>query len=275
MATKEQQIKNSFIYLLPSVLGSLIPMATLPIFTRILTTEDYGVLALAQVYALFASGIANLGLANVYNRNFFQYRDLRNSAALLYSSMLCVGLVHFGLAVVTYVFMAQLAKWIIGAAGYAVLLFWAYCTTGIVSLKSFYFAYYKNSENAGSFAKITICEQLLNAGLALFLVMYLQVGVIGLVIGQLGANIIIFSTLTFLFLKRFPFSLNKERLCFQRTSSISSAQFFQREFHLSIRGERPRLFRSCGRKLQRPPISERNALGPESIPGGIPALRGY
>ena len=70
MATKEQQIRNSFIYLLPTGIGNLIPILTLPIFTRILTKEDYGVLALAQVYAIFVSGLANFGLTIGYERNF-------------------------------------------------------------------------------------------------------------------------------------------------------------------------------------------------------------
>ena len=71
MASKEKQIKNSLIYLLPVFIGNLIPLAMLSIFTRILTKEDYGVLGLAQVYAIFASGLANFGLTVGYERNFF------------------------------------------------------------------------------------------------------------------------------------------------------------------------------------------------------------
>ena len=44
MANKEQQIKNSFIYLLPIIIGSVLSFIALSIFTRILTREDYGVL---------------------------------------------------------------------------------------------------------------------------------------------------------------------------------------------------------------------------------------
>lgn len=57
MASKEKQIKNSLIYLLPVFIGNLIPLAMLSIFTRILTKEDYGVLGLAQVYAILRAAL--------------------------------------------------------------------------------------------------------------------------------------------------------------------------------------------------------------------------
>jgi len=70
MTNKEKQIKNSFIYLLPVIAQSLITILTFSIFTRILTKEDYGVLALAQIYAIFVNGIATFGLIKGYERNF-------------------------------------------------------------------------------------------------------------------------------------------------------------------------------------------------------------
>src|SRR3989338_4976728 len=62
MLNKQQQIKNGFIYFLPVVIGNLIPIITLPIFSRILSKEDFGALALSQAYAFFITGIANFGL---------------------------------------------------------------------------------------------------------------------------------------------------------------------------------------------------------------------
>ena len=75
MVNKEQQIKNSFIYLMPIIIGTVLSFLALSIFTRILTREDYGVLALAQIYAIFASGLTNLGMTSAYDRNYFQYRS--------------------------------------------------------------------------------------------------------------------------------------------------------------------------------------------------------
>lgn len=126
MATKEQQIRNSFIYLLPVGVGNLIPLATLPIFTRVLTKEDYGIVALAQIYAIFVNGFVNFGLPIGYERNFFQYRDREKGSELLYSTLLFVITSFLICTLLTYVFKSPLSKWIIGSSDHANLLFWAF-----------------------------------------------------------------------------------------------------------------------------------------------------
>ena len=56
MTEKQRQIKNTIIYTLPLIITSVLPLVTLPIFTRILTLNDYGNLGLAMVYASVAGG---------------------------------------------------------------------------------------------------------------------------------------------------------------------------------------------------------------------------
>lgn len=208
MASKEKQIKNSLIYLFPVFIGNLIPLATLSIFTRILTKEDYGVLGLAQVYAIFASGLANFGLTVGYERNFFQYIELKKASELLYSTLAFVISGFLVVVVLTYLFKSHLAKWIIGSSVHSDILFWALCSTGIMGLKNYYLTYFKNTENAKSFAWYTIDESILGVVMSLFLVVYLRTGIIGLVWGQLFASLTIFLILGFNFLKIYPVRFN-------------------------------------------------------------------
>jgi O-antigen/teichoic acid export membrane protein len=199
MTNKEQQIKNSFIYLLPMVIGCILPFITLPIFTRILTKEDYGVLALAQVYAIFVSGLANFGMTAAYDRNYFQYRgDLEESAQLLYSIVLFVVVNFLVLAVLTYLFRRTLAEFIIGSAEHEKILFWAFC--------------FKNSEIAKDFVKYTIVAAFINLIISLFLVAYLRIGVIGLIYAQLCSGFTVFCLLTYRFVEYLPPSLSKSKL---------------------------------------------------------------
>jgi O-antigen/teichoic acid export membrane protein len=208
MATKEQQIKNSFIYLLPVGLANLIPLITLPIFTRVLTKEDYGIFALAQIYAIFANGLVNFGLPIGYERNFFQYRDREKASELLYSTLLFVITSFLICAFLTYLFRSPFSKWIIGSSDHANLLFWAFFSAGIVSLKSYYLIYFKNTEDAKSLVWYNIGESFMGVVLSLFLVVYLRVGVIGLVWGQLFGSLFVFSVLVVKFVKLFPVSFN-------------------------------------------------------------------
>ncbi|MCX5847519.1 MAG: oligosaccharide flippase family protein [Deltaproteobacteria bacterium] len=212
MISKKKQIKNSLIYLLPVIVGNLIPILTLPIFTRILTPADYGVWALAQVYAIFMNGVANFGLTIGYERNFFEHKETKNVAGLLYSTLLFVIIAFIICGLFTYLFKYQLSGWIIGSPDHANILFWSYCATGIVGLKIYYLTYFKNTENAKALVWYTIDESLLGVLFSLFMVAYLRIGVIGLIWGQLLASCIIFSILSFRFVRFLPVSFNGEAL---------------------------------------------------------------
>ncbi len=200
-------------YILPFFVGSLLPIITLPIFTRFLSVEDYGVYALLIAFAVFVSGIANFGLTIGYERNFFEANgNTQKIAALLYSTLsfvLCTTLI---MGFVTYLFRAQLANGIIGSSKYGGLLVWAFFSYSITTLKSYFLTYYKNTENAKSFVWYSIDENLLNVGFSLFFVTYLEIGVAGLIFGQLIASSIVLIVLFYKFLTRMPFAFSYDML---------------------------------------------------------------
>ncbi|MDX9713890.1 MAG: oligosaccharide flippase family protein [Dissulfurispiraceae bacterium] len=210
--SKEKQIKNSILYLLPVILSNLLPLLTLPIFTRILTKEDYGVWALAQVYAIFVNGIANFGLTVGYERNFFEYKEGKKVAGLLYSTLSFVLVSFFIFGTFTWIFKNSLAEWIIGSHDHASILFLSYCTVSIVGLKNYYLTYYKNTENAKSFVWYSIDESLLGVLFSFYMVVFMRIGIIGLVWGQLLASLIIFILLSFKISKTMPVCFDKNAL---------------------------------------------------------------
>jgi O-antigen/teichoic acid export membrane protein len=210
MVNKEQQIKHGLLYLLPTVTTSLLPFITIPIFTRILTKEDYGVLALAQVYAIFVSGLANFGMIAAYERDYFQYRDNRlQTAQLLYSILTFVMLNFLFLAGLTYLFRGALSEFIIGSDQHGNILFWAFCAQFFYGVSYYYLTYFKNSETARDFVLYTITGSIINLVISLFLVAYLRIGVIGIIYAQLCSGVTIFSILSLKFTASLPVSFDK------------------------------------------------------------------
>jgi O-antigen/teichoic acid export membrane protein len=209
---KVKQLKNSAIYMLPVVFSGLLPLITLPIFTRILTPEDYGIWGLSQVYASFVIGIANFGLTVGYERNFFENKDTKERVSLLYSTQLFViiSIITFGL--ITFILKAQLSEWIIGSSEYSNIFFLTYCVTGIMGLKSYFLIYFKNTENAKSFTKYTITESILVVITSLFLVIYLDIGIIGLVWGQFIGSLVTIVILSYKFIRFVPPTFNGKAL---------------------------------------------------------------
>jgi O-antigen/teichoic acid export membrane protein len=209
MASKEKQIKNSFIYLLPVIVGNLIPILTLPIFTRILSKEDYGVLALALAYAIFATGLTNFGMTAAYDRNYFQYDGKHMESAQLLYSVVAFVIVNFLLfSCLTYLLKDTLSKLITGSNDNGSLLFWAFCGQFFNSVNYYYLSYFKNSENAKNYSAYAIAVALINFALSLLLVAYLRIGVIGIVYAQVGSGALIFCLLNYKFSTILPITIN-------------------------------------------------------------------
>jgi len=211
MTAKNQQVQNSIIYMFPMISGSLLPFITLPIFTRILTKEDYGALALANIYAILATGIANFGMSVGFERNYFQFRDdKKKMAQLLYSTLSFVLTIFLLLAGITYVLRAKISTLFIGSPSSGNLVFWAFCGHFFFTIAiQFYLIFYKNAERATDFSLYTIASGVMNFLISLFLVAGLRTGIIGIVYSQLISGALIFVILSYKFLKIFPLSLNK------------------------------------------------------------------
>lgn len=208
MSNRKRQISNGLIYLVPSVVSGILPIVTLPIFTRILTKDDYGAFALANVYAVFIAGIANFGLTLGYERNFFESRNSKATAGLLYSTLTFIVLVSFLFSFLTYLFKLPIAKAIMGSSDYADLLFWSLCAYCVVNIKTYYLIYFKNNEDAKAFTSYSIDEIFLGMACSLWLVVGLKIGVMGLVLGQLIASSVVLMVLFVRFLKVLPLSFN-------------------------------------------------------------------
>lgn len=208
MINKERQIKNSVAYLLPVIISNVLSLITLPIFTRILSKEDYGALALAQVYGIFATGLANFGLITVYERDFFQHRDERQAANLLYSTVLFVLTTSGLLGLLTLFLKGPIARLVTGDPGLGSLFLWAFCASSIMSLKMYYLIYFKNSESAKNYVGFVLCESAVTFIASTILVAGFRVGVAGILWGQMIAGSAVLLLLNFRFLRHLPFSVH-------------------------------------------------------------------
>jgi O-antigen/teichoic acid export membrane protein len=208
--SKERQIRNGLIYMLPIGLGVLLPLISIPIFTRILSPEDYGVLALAMIYAIFMSGLANFGVTLVFERNYFQYQNNKvKLSQLFYSGLLFVLLNFTLLAGLTYLFKEYVSLFLTGSSRHGTLILTAFAGHFFLNIaNTFFFTYYKNSEKAKTYSKYKVISLIINFLLTLILVAHLKVGVIGIVYAQLITGFTLFLFLFVLFLKNLSFLLS-------------------------------------------------------------------
>ena len=57
--TQGQQVRDSVVYMVPALVGNVLPLVTLPLITRALSPAEYGMWALALAYGSFVIGLAS------------------------------------------------------------------------------------------------------------------------------------------------------------------------------------------------------------------------
>ena len=187
-SSKQQQIANSVTYLVPVVVGNLVPIVTLPIFSRLLSAEDFGAWALANAYSVVVAGLATVGLQSTYDRNFFEYRSREQAGQLLYSVLAFSVVAYVAFGLLTWFWRGPITRLLVGDLAYSNVLVCAFATSAVAGLKAYYLTYLKNGEQAAAFSAYTIAERLLSAVLQVLLIAWVGLGVMGLVVGQLAAT---------------------------------------------------------------------------------------
>lgn len=222
------KFKKVSFFLLPSLVSSIIPVLTLPIYSRLFSVEEYGIYALCIAFATFASGLSNMGLTTGYERNFFEQKNEAEHGQLLFSVVLFVIAVYIFFGVLIFFLQTKLSGWIIGDTRNGLNLFLSFCALSVSSLKNYFLIYYRNVGNAKAFAWFSIDEMILNVLVAIVLVVYLNMGISGLIIGQLIGAILVLLLLLIRFSKVLPFGWNRKMMmkCFAISLPLTPKIFF-------------------------------------------------
>jgi len=181
------QVRNIVVYLGPSIVSVLLPILSIPIYTALLTPEDFGSLAICAIFAIVVGGIANCGLTVAFERNFFRYAKYPSQLGeMLFSNLFFVCAVFFGLFSLMVVFVDEICQMLFGSAEYSVLLILvtlAHFVSNVASL--FFFNFLKNAERAITFSTWQLTRIVGNFSIGVSLVYFLNQGVYGIAWAQL------------------------------------------------------------------------------------------
>ncbi|MEQ8330660.1 MAG: lipopolysaccharide biosynthesis protein [Longimicrobiales bacterium] len=176
-------------YFLPRVVGVGLPLVTLPVITRVLRPEEYGDWVLAAVFGAFVSGLGNFGLPLAFDRNFFEFEEPRENAALLWGVVGVVTGLLGTLIGLVWIFQDALAATVLRIPGRGLLVAWTTTALCVASVKHYFLLYFRNVDDARSYALFSIDESVLSAVFVVGFVWFLDVGPVGLAWGPLLASV--------------------------------------------------------------------------------------
>jgi len=166
---------------------------TLPILTRLLTPEDFGVVTLALAFPTVAVSLVTAGLTASVPRYFFEYRnDIEKLNSLYFSSQLYLFFMLLVSAVVVYITKDYIAKMVTGKTHYGMALFISYLSTYLAQLNGLYLRVYQNEEKAVLHSMFVVLQVIAGATMSLILVWYFKMSYMGMIYGSFFGAFIAF-----------------------------------------------------------------------------------
>ena len=205
--TKQQQVRNVGVYLIPTIVSSILPIISIPIILRYLSPAEYGAYVLSLAFSGVVVGFCHLSLLYVYERNFFVYTDEKERAQLLFTTISFVSFITFIVGILIFFNQKYIATWIIQKHEYGLLIFLTFFGWSFSNSNNFYLSYLKNIGNAKLNVSITAVSSILGVILNIYFVSILKIGPLGLALGLLISNALIFFIVTLYFINHLVFSI--------------------------------------------------------------------
>ncbi len=185
-------VKHSKWYLLASLSTKALGFLLLPIYTRYLTPTDYGILTNIEITNYLLPFFFSFTLVSAFDRFYHQNIEQEDYLPTLFSTIFWFvflsGSIVVGLAMLSSpLWMPYLLG--IPAYPYAILGFAPILFTEIALLG---FAFFRQSLQAKNVSLILIGSALINIVISLYLVIGLEMGVIGRLWGNVGAAVFSF-----------------------------------------------------------------------------------
>ena len=97
-------IKNGSLYIFGNLFNKAIAFITVPIFTRILTTEEYGIVNTYAAWVNLMAVVVGISLGNSIRNAFLEMGD---ELGKYISSIFTLATVNFGIVSVIFIFIAN------------------------------------------------------------------------------------------------------------------------------------------------------------------------
>jgi len=210
---RKRLIKGSGIYALGKISPKAISILLIPVYTRFLSTSDYGIVAVVSVITNIMIIILSMGLTASVERHYFDYdeeseefKDYLGTIIIFYLLVgfsIIVGLTFFGKPIFENLFSK------VPFSPYIKFALW---TSLFISFGNIILNLYRAKERASVYVSLRVTSFLLTTGLIIFFVVVLREGALGKIRGAFYASLVFFVIYLFLTIEKANITLSKSKL---------------------------------------------------------------
>lgn len=206
-------VHNSIIYNISGLIPIFVNILLVPIYTRILTPADYGIISIAEIITRIITVVLLMGVPSAIVRFYYDFRDrpntLKSYLGAIISFMMLVGL---GVTISLVLWGRPLFNFIFQDANqlfnpYIIL---AICTAFLLSILPLVVNLYRVLQQAIPVLIINLTHFVLASGLIIYFVVVQREGALGSLKASLIASLIMFIVLLPFLLKQIKINLTKK-----------------------------------------------------------------
>lgn len=183
--------KDILIYGSGDILLRAAGIITLPIYTRIFSPVQYGVLSLIMTVTALLGSVISLGLENSYALYYFEAKSQRDRQVLTSSLLLFVALWTTAVVVLLIPFTGLFSSWSFSAKQHGILFILGFLSVPLTLVASLCGQSLRNEFKPALFAVLNAVTLSLTIACNLFCVVVLKLGLPGLLAGTLIASAIV------------------------------------------------------------------------------------
>jgi len=182
--------KQTLVYGVSGTALQAVGLITLPIFARVFTPAEYGVLEMVTVGLAALMLVADLGLSSASQRSFFDYDEGQpNQRRSVLTTAIATALgVSVVIAIVLFAARGPLADWLLAGQGYTTLLALAAVSIPLTVAASMLREVMRLHFRAWHYAASATLSAVIVGGLGAGLVLWTGAGVDGVLIGIVTGN---------------------------------------------------------------------------------------
>ncbi len=186
----KQLIQHSFIYMVGTILTGIVSFVLIPIYTRVFSTTDYGILDVVLITAKVVISLSVLGLYAGLSMFYFHEKNEEEKKTMVSSNFIFLLSVTVILCLITIFFSKEIANIFLKNSAYGIYLILAVATVPFTTIISFCSTLYRLSFQPVKYFYIILGNLLFGTVLSIYLVVFKEMGLFGVLYGSLISSII-------------------------------------------------------------------------------------
>ena len=196
--------KQSLIYGIGTILTRLVPFLLLPVYTNVFTPEQYGIVSLAYAFTGFIIVVYRYGMDTALMKFYIdaEGEGKKKYFTTIFSTQTATSLIFSGMVFITASFLSPIFL----GGEYKTLMQFVAIILFLDALRELPLLVLRANEKPRQFIFLSLINVLLLMGLNIYLVVFLKMGIEGVLIGNIVASAIVLLATTSIIVQNFKIS---------------------------------------------------------------------